>query len=303
MKNLTWLISLIFIFAGLNANGQEKSVYSQYMIYPHLVNPAAAGFNGGHTVMAGYKSKWAGFKGAPRLFTLDYNGAVNERIGLGARIYSESYGPEQVLEGHLSYAFRIKFEKMVMNIGLGAELERFTFSGDALTNPLIDPSDPVIVEGGDGITHFDASAGILAQYDQGFFFGFSMPEMIRARINDVAVGGEEIDKEFYYMLWAGYDWSVLNSDITLQPSVMIKNVRLSPLMVDVNLLASASQYRLFGGATYTIGAGNKLGMFLGGTLNNNVRIAYGYDVSFLDFQGFGSGTHEFTLSYNVSKKM
>ena len=74
MKN-TFLFLSVALVAGLGKiKAQEQATYSQYQIFPVLINPALTGFQEKHEVLMNVRSQWSGFPGAPKGYTLMYNG-------------------------------------------------------------------------------------------------------------------------------------------------------------------------------------------------------------------------------------
>lgn len=294
----------ILIFCLLLVSGvmfsQEAAVFTHYNIQPVLINAGATGFGDYHQFFGNYRSKWSSFDGAPKTFTFMYHGAVNDRIGLGAQLYSDRVGANSVLHVQLNYAYKFKADLFDFGIGLSTGIQRFTLR-DINDDPFVQPGDVLIAQAMDGVTSFDASVGIFGSYDNSFRFGLSFPNLVRSRLTDIA-GDVEVDiNEFGYMLFLGYLHEVTDYDFSIEPSILIKKVRYVPFQLDANVLFKFLQEQLIGGLTYSFGTGDRLG-FLIGTRIDKLRLYYSYDVNFGDLQQYNNGSHEFSINYIIPSK-
>ncbi len=298
------LYTCIFLFSSVTLFAQEEAVYTQYNINPAWVNPAYSGFNEDHNIFLNYRNNWADFEGSPRNFSANYNGAVTDRIGLGVIVGNESIGELKDFRAGLAYSYRFGDKSWKMSLGLNTEYESYSLSGSVLSNPNVDPTDPILTEALDGIQFFNVGAGFYGEYDEKFFVGLSLPKMINARIDEIDF--VESDNEFfrYFTFMAGYRLPVADYDMKLEPSIFMKRLRNVDFQIDVNLKALFLQEQLVGGITYSNGTGDRLG-FLIGTQLKAFRLYYGYDVSFQEFQDYANGSHEITVGFNwasLSKK-
>ena len=103
------------------ANAQDEMIYNHYIINPVLVNPAATGANGGQNFFLHYKNQWTGFPGAPSTVAINYNGAVGQKMGLGAYLSNDNIAYQNSLRALLSYSFRFKINDFKAALGLSTE--------------------------------------------------------------------------------------------------------------------------------------------------------------------------------------
>jgi len=299
MKQLLYTIGIILALATA-AVAQEAGVFTQYYINPVLINPGATGFDNEHEFILNYRNAWSGFEDSPRTFTLLYNGPVGERMGLGGQLLSDRVGKYRTFTGSANFAYKFGNDDFDFGAGVQAGFQQLRLDNLNDDN-FIDNSDVLLGEGLDGVTLFDASFGIYGEYDERLFFGLSFPNLVRTRVSTISSNYEDLNNEFNYILFAGYRFDVAEHDFKIEPSIAIKNIRRVPFSVDLNLKLSFLEEQLIGGITYSVGEINRFGLLIG-TRVNRLRIYYSYDVGFGDFQQYNNGSHEITISYQISRK-
>ena len=301
MQSMTrCLTALLVLVSGVLA-AQEAGYFNHQYLQPILINPAAAGFNGDHQFLAGYRHRWSGFPGAPRTFTGLYHGEVADRLGLGVQLLSDRIGEANQTGANLALAYHIKTDRAIVSVGLSAGMQQFRITGTN-DDPLIDPNDELLNEAIDGYMLFDGGAGVYAEIDSAWIFGLSFPNLIKNRISEINgdVNVPDLD-EFGFAAMLGYRWYVQSSNFYIEPSVTIKDLRYSPFLVDANLKFSFLDEQLVGGVGYTFGDNSRAALLLG-TRIDDLRVYYSYDVSLGDFQTFNNGSHEITLVLRLPKR-
>ncbi len=303
MRNLILLFAFVLGLGSISA--QDRGLFTQYYLNYELVNPAYSGFEGGHDLLFNYRNRWATFPGNPKMYTFAYDGRVADRIGIGAQVYGENIGALNRLRVQLQYAYLFGNEDFDFSLGLSTEYQQYNLDNSALVSPFYEAVDPVIVAASDNVTFFDATLGFHGVYQEDLFFGIAIPSLIRARLNDIEVAGVEqnVQSSFleHYFVYLGYKFYMPNGDYHLEPSIAFKDVRGIDFQLDFNLKGLFLDEKLVGGLSYSTGAGNRLG-FLVGTRIDNFQFTYSYDASFLDFQEFNAGGHEFTIGVTLGQK-
>lgn len=292
MKKILFIISIFFLGWNTTTQAQEEAVFMHYMINPLLINPAAAGFDQTqHNVFMNVRSAWANFPETPNTYSLNYNGPIGRRLGIGAMIYSENIASLSRFRGQLSYAVRFDIEDLKMSAGLSTEYHVMRLDNNALNNELIEQGDASIEEAMDGLREFDASIGVYGKYTENFYFGVALPNLIRSRLDRI----NEVESSFNYLVNIGGAFELPDSKIKLQPSILAKKVRNVDFQVDLNMLASFLNEQLITGLSYRGGTGSSLGIILG-TKYNALRFIYSYDVYLDQFQQYNGGTHEVSIN-------
>lgn len=297
---MRYLLIAAIVLAGITRSvGQEAGVYTQYHFNPVLLNPGATGFGGGHEFLGNYRSRWASFDGGAKDVTFLYHGAVGSNVGIGGQLFAERIGRFRSFQGTANYAYRIESGLYKIGIGLSTGIQQLRISSEF--DPFIDVTDEVLIDAQDGVTLFDASFGIYGEYNNAWFFGLSLPNLVRSRLTSISQEFDDPNEEFNYAALIGYRFKVNNYNFIVEPSLAVKNIRRVPFHVDLNLRLSFLEEQLVGGVTYSIGEVGRFGVMLG-TRIDAFRIFYGYDVSFGQFQDFNNGSHEITLRYNLPAK-
>lgn len=303
MKN--FLISMVFLLAAIASNAQEQAIYSQYHLFPILVNPGYTGFTNQHEFVLNARRNWTGFPGTPTTYTMMYHGPISDRLGLGGGILSEKVGSINTMRLSLNYSFRFRVQLAQIGLGLSTEFLNRSITSSLLSHPLVDTNDKALEDATDGQKLFDASVGVHMLYDNRFFLGLSMPNTIRARLDEAPALEESSDQgnlfEFY-IFQMGYIFDLKSQNFKVVPSLALRKVRNVPYQVDFNIRAHFLDEKLIGGLTFRPSAGGAAS-FLIGTKYKSIQFIYSYDVGFTQFQQYNGGSHELSLAFSFDRKM
>ncbi len=297
------LIALVTL-AGLQwVAGQDQGIYTQYMINPVLINPGATGLNDQHELFFNYRNQWSGTEGAPRNYTVSYNGRIYDNVGLGLMANAETFGALNRYRALLSYAYQIESDDFNLGIGLSTEYHQFSLTGGTLLNPLVQFDDPFLTEAADGLQFFDVSFGVWGEIKDRFIFAFSLPNLVRARIDNPTVETNPESTSFqFFTLFTGYKYDLEEYDMKIYPSILVKRVFMGPedVHADLNMLVSFLDEQLTGGLSYQLGGSKRLGFILG-TKIGDFNLYYSYDASFNPLQNYTSGSHELTVGITLGQ--
>jgi len=300
MKKLLLLIAC-FSFLAINLNAQYEAIFSHYQINKLLINPATAGFDQeNHKLFMNVRNQWSGFTGAPESYSLSYSGPIGKSLGLGALLFTEKIAAFTRYRMQLSYAFRYDINQTKLGFGMSTEFNRTRLDNSILSDPLYDTGDQIIEDGVDGYRTFDASFGAYLELAEGTFFGLSMPNLIKNKLDEIS--GVSSGGFFnYYLFNAGHRFAIDDKKVTLEPSILVKKLRNVPFLMDLNLKAGFLDEKLIAGLTYRMGDGGAVA-FLVGTKYKNLQFYYSYDAFMGDFQQYNSGSHEITVAYQIQRK-
>ncbi len=296
--------TLFFGLFALAAFAQEQAVYSQYQVFPNLINPGVAGFDNKHLFLINARSSWTGFPGSPTTYTLMYNGPAGDKLGLGGSIFSEKIGSQNVIRLQGIYSFRFQVQRARIGLGLTTEFLRRRISSDVLSNPIVDPNDGALEGSVDGQRLFTSSFGAHLLFDERVFASLVLPTAIRARLDEIPLDDPRTENGSgiqYYIFQLGAILDIPTQNFKLVPSIAIRNVRDVPFQVDLNLQGRFLEDKLTAGLTYRPSTGGSMA-FLLGTRYKQFHLFYSYDVSFGPFQQYNSGSHEFTVGYGFERK-
>jgi type IX secretion system PorP/SprF family membrane protein len=295
--------TLLFAVVACAAFAQEQSYSSQYQLYPILVNPGYTGFQGKHELLANARSSWAGFAGAPTTVQVMYNGPIGDKLALGGGFFSDRQGNQSTLRLQMNYAFRIRFNKVQMGLGLSTEFLRQQASINLLDNNLVQKGDDVVEGAVEGINIFDASVGMHMLYDNKLFVNFALPNTIRTRLDDAPVTEPTESRSLFqhYMFQLGYIVHLPAQNIKVVPSLAMRNFRDTPYQIDLNVQGRFLDDKLIAGLTFRPNNRGAMAFQLGSRYNQ-FQVVYSYDLSFSKFQQYNIGSHEITVSCLLQKK-
>lgn len=296
MKKILLILSAVIFCGALSAQTRligERSVYTQYFMTPFLMNPGATGQKDYSQVIANYRSAWTAFPGAPKTVTLAYEGNLGNRIGLGLIGVSDRFSALSTNKLGLNLSYTITTADHKIGVGLAGEYIQHSLNGDEFVgNNYIDLDDPSIRARLDGIGYFDATIGVYGTYMDKIVYGVSFPSLVSQKVS----GTQSVDpsSDFNFIANVGYRFRLEDKDVTLEPSIYVKQLILVPFHVDLNLKADFLNESLTAGVTYSYGAEDRLGFLLGTELSNFV-LSYTYNVSLHEFQQYNNGSHELGL--------
>jgi type IX secretion system PorP/SprF family membrane protein len=292
-------IIIIALYSTLCAKAQDEMVFSHYIMNPVLINPAASGFNDKHNFFLHYKNQWTGFTGAPRTIAGSYNGTLGSKLGIGAFISQENISYTSRFRGLLSYAFRFKMNEFKGSLGLSTEFKSMTLSNELLGNSLYQQGDNVANIALAGENFFDATMGFYGVYADKLTVSVAMPNMIQARLSQIAGQSDTKGGLRYFNVSFGYREQV--GDLKIEPSILLQKMMDAPLRIDLNLKGSFLDDKVIGALSYRAGTGGGLGVMVG-TKFNGLTFAYTYDYGLQRFQQYSTGAHEITLGVSLNKK-
>ncbi|MBK7937139.1 MAG: PorP/SprF family type IX secretion system membrane protein [Lewinellaceae bacterium] len=296
--------TLIFGVITLAAFAQEQAIYSQYQVFPILVNPGYTGFQDQHEFIGNARSTWTGFPGKPTDFTVMYSGPLGDKLALGGGLFSEKVGDVTTLKFQLNYAFRFRIQKARIGLGLSTEFLNRRADAALLTNSLVDKNDDVLEGLTEGQKIFDASIGGYMLYDDRLFISASLPNTIRTRLDDVPVATNTNPNGSifqHYIFQLGYIANIPSQNFQLIPSLTIRQIRDTPFQIDVNLQGRFMEDKLIAGLTYRPSSKGSA-VFMIGTKLSKLQLFYSYDVSFSNFQQYNAGSHEISVAYTLPRK-
>lgn len=300
------IFTLFFGLSAMAAFAQEQAIYSQYHAFPVLINPGYTGFDNQHQFIANYRSTWTTFPEKPSTYTLMYNGPVGDKLALGASLFSDNAGRVSTTKLQINYAFRFQIKKVRIGIGLSTEFLNRKADAGLLNDPLVERNDEVLESLVDGQQIFDASIGAYAIHDEKLFFGLTLPNTVRTRLDEVPVAGEvptEGGKNLFkhYIFQMGYKFDVQDQNFKFIPSITLRKVRDTPSQIDLNIQGRFLDEKLIAGLTFRPGNSGAAVCMLG-TKVSQFQLFYSYDLSLSNFQRYTGGSHELSVAYAFNRK-
>ena len=299
MKKILLLIAGLYILQS--ASAQDEAIFSHYTINPVMLNPAAAGFSETQSIFGSLRASWSGFPGAPKTYGVVYNGPIGRTFGLGAGLYAENAAQMTRLRGILNYAFRFTVkEDIKLAVGFSTEFQQMQLDNSIIGNSFFEASDKIMEDSVNGKNVFYASLWAYGTYMENTFFGFSFANLVRSRLDDIA--GTSTRSFFqFYTFFLGHKFEIEELNFTLEPSIMMRQIRDVPFQFDFNIKAGFLQDQLITGLSYRSLGEGAVGILLWTNLSALV-LYYTFYISFQEFQQYNAGSHEVTVAFRLKKK-
>ncbi len=294
-----YLLLFLFGLVALGLKAQDEAIFTHYNINPILINPAVAGFSDSYQLQLNARLQWSGFDDAPQTIGAKFNGPIGRSFGIGLGVISESAAQMTRSKLQLDYAFRFRVrDDWKVSAGFLTAFQRIDLDNEVTTRSTYDDRDPIVDDFLNGVGEFDASIGIFAAYRENTYGGLSFNNLVSSRLAGIA--GTSTNESFfsYYTFFLAHRAELPDQKISLEPSILFRQIRNTPFQMDVNLKAGFLDDQIMAGVSYrSLGS---LGLLLGAKLEN-FNLYYSYDVSFQRFQSYSSGTHELTVALNFKK--
>jgi len=317
MRYLLYTLSIVLI--GFNAFSQQEAHFVNLPNNPYILNPAAGGMSDIIQIESTSRFQWLGYNGGPRSIMLTANSpmkmgtsvkAVDEfnvtdekffktpkittgktKHVVGGKFINDAIGPFSRTSIYGTYAVHIPLSSS-MNLGAGL--------GAGFTNFSINESRVVLYEENDftyssflgnsasqGI--LDANAGLMV-YSKHLYAGLSMSQALN---NNVIFDNTSTMSNYnrHLFLMAKYTADI-NDDFAIEPTVIGKFVKNSPMAFDIGARAVINQASWFGLQYRT---SNAILAQVGSNLIKNLYIAYAYEHSIGKISLAGNSTHEIQL--------
>ena len=145
---------------------------------------------------------------------------------------------------------------------------------------------------------FDASFGIFGTFNDRTFVGVSFANLIRARLDDIVSSSDERNFLLYYLIHAGHKLIFNDGAVSVEPSLLLRQIQNAPFQADVNLKLGFMNDRLVGGVSYR--SLETVGFLFGTEISESFRLFYSYDMTLQDIQQFSSGGHEISVGIGLN---
>jgi type IX secretion system PorP/SprF family membrane protein len=274
----------------LQATAQQDPAYSMFMYTNTATNPAMAGTAGTLSGMALYRDQWTGIKGAPVTQFLNLDMPLHsDKVGVGLVLHDDRIGITRNQNFNLQYAYRLKFEKGVLAMGLQGGLNHYKADyTSVVTNPqnIVDNSFSEITNS----YWVNVGTGIF-YYTEKFNIGVSVPKLLNQSID--GMGKNRLQHQYY--LTAGYAFP-LSPDWMLRPSTMLKIGEGVPLQADFN---NTFWFR----EKYSIGISYRTNDSMAGIIQLMVAdgfvVGYAYDYILSSMSQYATGSNELMIRFYI----
>lgn len=279
-------------------SAQDEAIFTHYNLAPILINPAAAGFEETHQIQFNARGQWIGFPDAPKNVGVQYHGPLGNTFGFGLAVMGESAGRYSRVRARLNSGFRFKIkEDIKLAIGFSTEFSQFSVGNNILgePDPIYQPGDDIIEAAVNGRQQFDASLGFFARFYENTYASLSFTNLIAERLRSIGTGEETGSLFQHYAFLVGHKFELSNNQLSLEPSIMLRQIKDTPFNVDINIKAGILNDKLIAGLSYR--SLKTIGALIGTEISESFRFFYTFDLSMQDLQQYSTGSHEVTLAF------
>ncbi|MBY0536365.1 MAG: type IX secretion system membrane protein PorP/SprF [Chitinophagaceae bacterium] len=327
-KCVLFLVSSCLV---LMLKAQQKPHYTQYVMNQYILNPALSGIENYTDIKLSHRHQWVGLQDAPitTYFTIhtpigksDFRtSATSMRVpgenprgkayweqytaaephhGIGMQIINDRTGPLSRFAAYATYSYHLGISaRTSLAAGFGAGITNNSLNTSKLDFIYV-PVDPAVYN--NGIINKikpDFMAGLYL-YSADYFVGLSAQQIIPSKIAFSDYQVKTTDGKFVPHLFATAGYRLLiNDDLNLIPSLMVKYISPLPTQVDVNLKL---QYQdvMWVGASYRNGEG--FAGMMGINISNTLSLGYSYDYTTSKLNTVSKGTHELLIGFTLGNK-
>ena len=307
-------ILLVFLFLGsISSLAQQAPQYSLYMLNKYSFNPAYAGFDNSLSINGVYRKQWVGLNSSPS------SQNVNAHLpiyylggGLGINLENDALGAERNASASISYNYMLPVSKTSMlSIGIAAGLIQKSLDGTKLRAPDgVYTEPPAIIDHLDDFIPIGNVSAIAPLLNVGVYFhnekfeiGLASSNIVEPTVSLEAINLTEIMFVRNYFANLAYHFE-LGRNFTLHPSLFLKS-DLIETQIEISTIAKYND-NIFGGVSfrgYNSNSFDAVVLLAGYKLNENLTLAYAYDITVSGLREVNRGSHEIMLNYNLNKNL
>lgn len=290
---------LIFVLVPIYANGQLTPLSSQYVLNTLMINPAYAGNRGVLNLAAFYRRQWVGIKGSPETMSLSADAPFNDgKLGLGFILQNDKIGVNRETQFNTNYAYRIEMGNGNLSFGLGAAINMRKASWSEL----------IVLDPGDENFQIDSKTYLIPNFsfgtyysDNNFFAGFSIPKLMGQKFdfnkNKYVLKTNMKDNSYLFNIGFVFD---ISRNLKFLPSSLVVISPGNSILYDLNANFRIMD-RFWSGISYR--SDRSVNVLFQMQINDQLKLAYTYDMDFGRLKTYSSGSHEIMLRYEFRYKI
>lgn len=332
------LLFIPVLIVCVQAIGQQRPHYTQYILNNYILNPALSGIENYTDIKISTRDQWVGLNGAPKTsyFSIqapigknDYRTsstsfevpgqnprgkyywenytAAEPHHGIGMTIINDKTGSFNRFTANATYAYHLGLSP-TMNLSAGFSAGITNISIDKAKNDFSgngDPYDPATgaaISGELNRIRPDLGFGMWL-YSKDFFIGISAQQIIPQKLSfsDDATFISQGRLIPHLFLTGGVRF-LAGEDFNIIPSLMLKYVQGSSknnFQPEMNLKVQYRDLLWLGGSyRYQDGYAGMIGI----NLSNTFNVGYSYDLTTTALNTVSRGTHEFMVGFIIGNK-
>jgi len=296
-----WLMWVLFV--PLVASGQQRPLFSQYMLNKYYDNPAYAGMERSLFINAAYRNQYGGLPGNPGTLQVGFHLPVYKWFGgAGAQLSRHESGLMQIIQASGSYNYVMRSSLGFISYGARLGINHVSYNGERIITPegnyegTILHNDPVLESGvfsGNGV-FWEMAVYIKNEvWEAGLMF-HDLPESTNS------LGLATYTKSRGMLISGQYTWKY--GPLNVVPSLMVRS-DFRVFQSDVGVLVNGFEnfYGGLGVRGYNRFSWDALVFIIGTNIGNHYKVSYSYDLGLSDLSHVYDSTHEILLSYNLNK--
>lgn len=282
-------------FFALNISAQQIIESSQYMNNDYAFNTAVAGTKANLRVSLGARKQWMGFKGAPSVQNITFQGRVGKSIGLGASVYNDTWGLSRRTGLNLGVNYIMQTSSDIdLSFGLSAIVNQFSINRDKVVTEI--PEDVAVYNGINNQLFPDAGISVYAS-SKDFYGGLSVTNLIQIK-SDLAnnlTTDNYLARTIYLMGGANVE---VADGIMVEPSLLFATTSNATYQIQGDVKVEYDNF-LWGGLGYRL---NDALVINAGVFVKTFTIGYSYDFTISPLsKNLGAGSHEIFIAYDIIK--
>lgn len=292
---------LLLLGAGMDSvQAQQDTRYSQYMFNGLVLNPAYGGSVEGTSLSAFYRNQWLNIDGAPQTYSFSGHSRLGDKIGVGGYVQHDEIGVTKTTSAYLTYAYRFPFANANISIGVNGGVD---FYASNLTDVQALPGspgglDPVFQE---DVSRLMPNFGVGIYYHSDYFYlGASTPRLLTNKFDTPT----KLARQYRHYLGTVGIVLPVTKQVKINPSMLFKTVPAeAPYQFDFNLNLIFMDM-VWIGSSYRTGkefGPESVDFIAGFMLRNGLRVGYAYDLTLTELEQFTTGSHEFTIGWDLRK--
>jgi type IX secretion system PorP/SprF family membrane protein len=289
---------LILLLLSVKLEAQQYPLFTNYVLNQYAFNPASIGSTKTIEMRGSTRTQWVNLEGRPQTNVMSIFGKVGKApVVAGMYFFSDQAGRlrRTGLNALVAYNQKVS-ENSSLSLGLSGGFYRINLVEKVF---LKDDPDPVVDGAQIGMMIPDLSFGIYFKQENGFFGGFSVPQLYRKKLffdpSVQRLNTTQVVRQFHAI--GGFSIPVTEF-MNLEPSILAKfSPSVSP-QFDASIRGIFNKMFWIGGSFRTEDAVSAMAGFD----FKNWTLAYSYDVTTSPLKAKSAGSHEIVVAVKLGKE-
>lgn len=289
----TIALFMVISLASVVSMAQQDPQYSMHYLNGMAIHPGYAGSLGGVSANVLYRNQWTGMTGAPKTFSANAQMRYfKDQLGTGLVFFNDQIGVFSRNAVNVAQAYHLRLDELTVSFGLQASFQQL--SGNLTSLKPVEADDKAFAANVSK-SALNFGSGVYAYSDK-FWFGFSIPYFLKSKWTQID-NGDVVDPYLVNHMFISGGGVLRAGAFQFKPSMLVKKSYQSPYSIEAGCTVYA--FSKFGlGANYRLGdAVEFIGEF---QIDDNLRLAYGFERTVSNLQAFNNGTHEIMLRYHFN---